>query len=195
MLRRKTFYGFVILALGVALSGCMIADLGDGPPLTLATVDRDRMYGGWYMIATMRNSFEKGIVAPYDVYTKRDDGDIREDFYFRNGGFQEPVTHYQVHDWILPGTHNANWRVQIVWPLDLPFLVLYVDPSYRYVMFGERNRQLGWIYARMPTIPNTDYQAMLARFESLGFDRTAFVKFVQTPDQIGQPGFWSEGLK
>jgi lipocalin len=36
-------------------------------PIPLAKVEIDRMYGGWYIVATIPNSFEKGIVAPYDL--------------------------------------------------------------------------------------------------------------------------------
>ncbi len=153
------------------------------------------MYGGWFLIATIPNSFEKSMVAPYDVYSKRPDGDIQEDFYERTGSFQAPLRHFTVHDWVRPGTNNAHWRVQLMWPIDLPFLVLYTDPDYRYVLFGEQNRKLGWIYARTPTIPDPDYHGLIARFAALGYDRNAFVKFVQTPRQIGQPGFWSDGIQ
>jgi len=181
------------MALLLGLSGC--GDLNDGPPIPLAAVDMDRMYGGWFLIATIRNGFEKGMVAPYDVYSKREDGDIGEDFYMRSGSFQAPVRHFTVHDWVRPGTNNAHWRVQIFWPIDLPFLVLYTDPAYRYVMFGEQNRKLGWIYARTPTIPDADYQALLERFTGLGYDTAQFVKFVQLPEQIGQAGFWNDGIE
>jgi len=190
----------IILWLGLALigvgaPGCAAVSDTRQPPIPLADVDMNRMYGGWYLIATLRNGFEKGMVTPYDVYSKRPDGDIREDFYVRRGSFQAPVEHFVVHDWVRPGTHNAHWRVQIVWPVNLPFLVLYADPQYRYVLFGEQNRKLGWIYARTPEIPEADYQALLGQFRALGYDTGGFVKFVQTPAQIGQPGVWSDGIK
>jgi apolipoprotein D and lipocalin family protein len=165
------------------------------PAIPLPNVDMERMYGGWDMIATVPNSFEKGIVAPYDVYSKRSDGDIQEDFYFRPGSFSAEMKHFTVHDWVLPDTHNASWRVQIFWPINLPFLVLYVDPQYRYVIFGEEDRKLGWIYSRTQTIPEADYKYLLGRFEALGYDSAKLVKFVQTPDQLGKPGFWSEGIQ
>ncbi len=164
------------------------------PPLPLARVDLDRMYGGWYLIATIPNRFERGLVAPYDVYSKRPDGDIREDFYVRRGGFDAPLKHYTVHDWVRPGTGNAHWRVQLFWPLHLPFLVLYVDPDYRYALFGEESRDLGWIYARTPRIPDADYSGLLARFTALDYDASRLRRFVQTPEQIGAPGFWSDGI-
>jgi len=174
-----------------ALQGCSTA----GKPLPLADVDLNRMYGGWYLIATIPNGFERGLVAPYDVYTRRSDGDIREDFYVQRGGFDAPLKHFTVHDWVRPGTRNAHWRVQIVWPINLPFLVLYADPEYRYVLFGEDGRDLGWIYSRTPRITDADYQALLARFQAAGYDASKFRKFVQAPDQIGQPGFWSDKIK
>ena len=70
--------------------------------------------------------------------------------------------------------------------------MLYVDPDYRFVLFGEQNRKLGWIYGRSPAITDADYRALLGRFQALGYDTSNFREFVQTPDQIGQPGFWSD---
>lgn len=179
------------LAWVALLAGCA----GAGPPLPLAKVDLNRMYGGWYILATIPNGFEKGIVAPYDVYSRRPDGDIREDFYSRRGGFSAPLQHFVVHDWVKRGTDNGHWRVQVLWPINLPFLVLYVDPQYRYVLYGEDDRKLGWIYGREPKISDAEYQALLARFQAVGYDPSQFRKFVQTPDQIGQPGFWSDKIK
>jgi apolipoprotein D and lipocalin family protein len=163
-------------------------------PLSPPKVDMERMYGGWYMIATLPNWFEKGIVAPYDVYSKRPDGDLQEDFTFRPGGFAAPLKHFTVRDWVLPNTNNAHWRVQVFWPLDLPFLVLWVDPEYRYVIFGEDDRKLGWIFSRTQDIPEADYLDLLRRFDALGYDRDKLVKFVQRPEQIGMPGYWSDGI-
>ena len=186
MLRPLTLLCALIL-----LAGCQSAR----PPLPLApNVDMARMYGGWHIVATIPNGFERGMVEPYDVYSKRPDGDIREDFYVRRGGFDRPKHHFTVHDWVRPGTNNAHWRVQVLWPVNLPFLVLYVDPDYRYALYGEKGRDLGWIYARSPEIPDADYQALLARFQALGYDPSRFRKIVQTPADIGRPGYWSDGV-
>jgi apolipoprotein D and lipocalin family protein len=153
------------------------------------------MYGGWHIVATIPNSFERGMVAPYDVYSPRLDGSIREDFYVRHGAFASPVKHFVVHDFVKPGTGGAGWQVQIFWPIRLPFLVLYVDPDYRYVIFGEDNRKLGWIYARDTTLSDADYQQAFARLSNLGYDPRKFRKIIQSPEQIGQPGFWSDGIR
>jgi apolipoprotein D and lipocalin family protein len=183
---------------GVALLALALASALCGPaaaktPLA-PSVDMSRMYGGWYIVATIPNPFERGMVAPYDVYSPAPDGGIKEDFYMRRGSFAATRQHYVVHDWIKPGTNNAAWTTQIIWPLRLPFLVLYVDPQYRYVIFGEDIHSIGWIYARDPHFSDADYAEALTHFQAAGYDPTKLRRVVQTPDQIGQPGFWSDGI-
>lgn len=162
----------------------------DAAKLKLApSVDLDRMMGGWYIVANIPNWFENDLVGLYDVYSRRPDGDIQEDFYTHQNSFDTPQKHYTVHDWVTPGTNNAGWRVQIFWPLNFPFLILYVDPDYRTVLFGYPDRSLGWIFSRTPTIDDASYAAALERFRGLGYDTTKFRKIVELPEQIGKPGF------
>ena len=185
---------------GATLAGAMAlgatAATALSPALTLApSVDISRMYGGWYIVATIPNSFEKGMVAPYDVYSPRLDGSLREDFYVSRGALDAPRRHFVVQDFVNPGSHGAHWGVRLFWPLKLPFLILYVDPEYRYVLFGENNRALGWIYAREQRLDDSAYADLLRRFAAEGYDTTRFRRIVQTPDQLGKPGFWSAGIR
>ena len=66
--------------------------------------------------------------------------------------------------------------------------------NYRYVLYGEEDRSLGWIYGREATIDDATYAGLMKRFAAAGYDTTRFLKFVQRPEQIGQPGFWSAGI-
>ena len=180
----------------LALVAQLLACAGSVRPIPLAShVDLEAMQGGWYIVATIPNHFERRMVAPYDVYSRRTDGGIQENFTLRRGGFAARVRHYTVRDTIVPGSNNASWRVHLFWPLSLPFLVLYTDPDYRYVMFGENTRSLGWVFSRTPTIDDADYQALLDRFAALGYDTTRFRKVIQLPEQIGMPGFWNDGIQ
>ena len=177
----------------LAVSACAGAP---GAPVPLAQgVNLDRMYGGWYIVATIPNWFERGMVAPYDEYSRRPDGDIQEDFYIRRGSFASPRKHFTVHDWVRPGTHNAHWRVQVLWPINLPFLLLYVDPDYRYALFGENSRSLGWIYSREPTLSDEAYRYLLATFAERGYDPTRFRRVIQQREQIGLSGYWNDRIE
>lgn len=181
------------LLLLAQLSACAESS---SPPLPLASqVNLEAMQGGWYIVATIPNRFEKGMVAPFDVYSRRTDGDIQEDFSVRRGGFAAKVRHFTVKDTMVPGSNNASWRVHLFWPISVPFLVLYTDPDYRYVMFGENDRSLGWVFSRTPTIPDADYHSLLDRFATLGYDTTRFRKVIQLPEQIGMLGFWNDGIQ
>lgn len=182
-----------LAALVASLSACSTASVR---PLELAKdVDLEKVYGGWYIVATIPNWFEKGMVAPYDELAPRPDKDIREDFYVRQGSFAAPRKHFTVHDWIVPGSGNATWRVQVFWPLRLPFLMVYADPSYRYLLWGEENRRLGWIYSRTPEIDDETYRRLLSVFSERGYDSSLFRRVVQVPSQIGKEGFWNDGIK
>jgi len=184
------------LVLVLPLVAQLLACAGSLRSIPLAShVDLEAMQGGWYIVATIPNHFERRMVAPYDVYSRRTDGGMQEDFYLRRGGFDAEVRHYTVRDTIVPGSNNARWHVHILGPVSLPFLVLYTDPAYRYVMFGENNRSVGWVFSRTPTIEDADYQALLDRFAALGYDATRFRKVIQVPEQIGMPGFWSDGIQ
>ncbi len=179
-----------------AMLGALTGRASAATPLPLApNVDLDRVYGGWHIIATLPNSFEKGMVAPYDVYAPAAGGSVREDFYVQRGSFAAPRRHFTVRDFIAPGTGHAHWQVQLIWPLKLPFLMLYLDPGGRYILWGEESRKLGWVYARQADIPDADYRDLMRRFAALGYDTTKFRKIVQHPDQIGAPGYWSDGIK
>jgi len=152
------------------------------------------MYGRWYIVATIPNWFERGMVAPVDNFSPRPDGDIQEDFCGQRSSFASPQKHFVAHDWVRPGTLNAHWRVQVLWSIDLPFLLLYVGPTSRYAMFGENDRTLGWISSRDQVIEHAVYRGLLARFQSLGYDSRKFQKIVQKPEQVGMPGFWNEAI-
>ena len=174
------------MLLAVCLGGC--TDDSNPPPLA-PSVDLERMFGRWYIVANIPNWFEDKLVGLYDVYSRRPDGDIREDFYTHEGNFDAPLKHYTVHDWVTPGTNNAGWRVQIFWPLNFPFLILYVDPDYRYALFGYPDRSLGWIFSRTETINDATYAGLLEHFRAVGYDISRFRRIVERPEQVGQPGF------
>jgi apolipoprotein D and lipocalin family protein len=180
----------------VPLAGCFGFNDPAKGDLPLANVDLERMYVGWYIVATIPNRLERGIVGNYDVFSPGEKpGWLREDFYMWRGNFTGPKNHLVGRIQVLPESNNADWRVKPIWPLSLPFKIVYVDPDYRYVLFGEQDRNWGWIYSRTQNISDLDYTSLMAEFGKLGWDTSLFRKVIQTPDQVGAPGFWSDGVR
>ena len=186
----RTRRTWALAALTVALVACVSAH---PKPVPLAKVDLEQVYGGWYIVATMPNMLERGVIESYDHFAPRPRG-IREDYYMRRGGFERKRQHFTVDIDVHPGSNNADWRVRLMGPVRLPFQVLWVDPDGRFLLFGEQDRNWGWIYSRQPRISDEDYAAMLGRFAALGYDTTRFRRTVQFPEQIGRSGFWSDGV-
>lgn len=185
----------VALLAPLLLAACVDAGDPKAGTVPLAHVDLGRMYAGWYIVATIPNPLERGVVESFDVLSAGPrPGVIREDFYMRRGGFGAKRNHLVSRIEVEPGSGNADWRVAPFWPIRLPFQIVYADPDYRFVLFGEQNRKWGWIYSRTQTISDTDYTRLLGKFRALGWDTSLFRKVVQTPDQVGAPGFWSDGL-
>ena len=182
----------MLLFSAMAISGCTTTSQ---PPLQLAQrVDMPCVLGRWYIVATIPNWFEKGMIAPVDAFTLREDGDIQEDFETQWHSFASPRRHYVGRISIRPNTGNAHWRVHMG-PIDLPFLLIDAEKDCRYLLWGENNRSLGWIYSRTPEMNDATYAMLLQRFASQGYDTSRFRKIVQTPGDIPKHDFWTDGIQ
>lgn len=157
------------LALGV-LTGCASPAL---PPLrTVPHVDLDRYLGRWYVIANIPYFLENGKVATHDTYAKRPDGKLDNIFTFRRGGFDAPEVSWHGTAWVTNTTTNAEWKVRFIWPFSSTYLVLELDPEYRWAVVGTPGRGLLWILARDRQMSAADYEHVLALIERQGYDRT-----------------------
>jgi apolipoprotein D and lipocalin family protein len=151
------------------LTGCSTMST---PPLrTVPHVDLDRYLGRWYVIANIPYFLEKGKVASYDTYAKRPDGKLDNIFTFRKGGFDAPETSWHGTAWVTNPTSNAEWKVRFLWPLSTTYLVLELDPDYRWAVVGTPGRDLLWILARDRSLPAADYERILRLIEAQGYDR------------------------
>ena len=173
----------------VAIISCSLVS---GRPLQLApSVDLSRIMGGWYIVAAIPNGFEKRLIGMFDYYSLLPDGSIREDFFTHRDSFAMKQEHFTVHDTITPGSHNALWHVHFFGPISAPFPLLYVSPDDNHLLFGEPNRELGWIYSHSPLIDEKSYRELLRHFEEQGYDSSRFLRIVQFSDQLDKPGFTS----
>jgi len=170
------------------LSGCVlcltllsVCARDDRPSLALAPqVDLQRYAGRWYIIANIPYFAERGKVGSYfDVSFA--DGEVRDVYYGRDGTLAAPLKSFTMRGYVVPGTGNARWRESPFWPIYLSYLILWVDPDYRYALVGYPGRGYGWVLSRSSTMDDATYQAMLARFAGEGYATAAFNRIPQAP--------------
>lgn len=179
---RPNFLHFLAKLSGVAfLAGCA----SHQPPLKpVAHVNLPRYMGDWRVIANIPYWAEKDRVDSIESYALRPDGKIANWFRSRKHSFDAPQ---QRMDFVAEVTNrqtNAEWRVHFLPLVSAPYLIIDLDPKYRWVVVGHPSRDYGWIMAREKTMPETTYLAILKRLEAQGYDPGRFVKVPQLRSQM-----------
>jgi apolipoprotein D and lipocalin family protein len=176
----------ILVALAASLSGCV----SPGAPLQLAShVDPDRYAGRWYVAANIPYFAERGNVGSFFDISFQPNGGLTDVYTARSKSFDTPTKSYTLSGYIVPDTNNARWRESPVWPVYMSYLILYVDPEYRYALVGYPGRNYGWILTRQPVIDDLTYQSLLNRFKDQGYDTSLFQRVPQQAEQIGKSGF------
>ena len=169
----------LLLALFAALTG-LVGCADSRPPLkTVPHVDLQRYLGTWYVIANIPYFLENGKVATADVYSMRPDGTMGNQFVFRRGSFSAPEEHWDGYAWVVEGTGNAEWGVRFIWPFSATYLVIDLDPDYRWAVVGHPSRDYFWILSRTRRLPEATYAGILERAAAQGYDVSKVAKVPQ----------------
>lgn len=174
------------LTLGTVLSGLLGACAST--PTTIphvAQVDLPRFMGDWYVVAHIPALPERHAYNAVESYALRPDGRIQTVFQFRDGSFDAALDTMRPVATVVPGTGNAVWGMQFVWPIQAEYVIVALDPEYRWTLIGRSKRDYLWIMARTPRLPEADYQALVQRAQALGYDTS---KIRQVPQRWPETG-------
>ncbi|MEM8885404.1 MAG: lipocalin family protein [Planctomycetota bacterium] len=161
------------------LIGC-----ASGPRIpTAASVDLDRFMGDWYVLAHIPAGLEKNAYAAIESYALNEDGTIATTYTFREGSFDGEQKTYYPKGFVRNTETNAEWRMQFVWPIKAEYLINYVDDDYTQTIIGRSALDYLWIMARTPTIPQAEYDKLVARAADLGYDTSKIRKVPQQPER------------
>lgn len=150
------------------------------PLQTASNVDLHRYMGDWYVIANIPYFAEKDCFDSIESYALRPDGDIDNWFTCRKKSFDAPMKRKatalaKVED----KQTNATWSVHFFKIISVKYLILAVDPTYKWAAVGHPSRNYGWVLARTKTLPESTYQDILRRMGEQGYDVTRFQKVPQ----------------
>lgn len=156
-------------------------------PVTIRTVDHvdlPRFMGDWYVIAHVPSRTERRAHNAIENYTLASDGSIATTYRYRNAP-DGPLRILRPKGTVVPGTGNAVWGMQFVWPIRAEYVVSYLSPDYQQTIIGRSARDYAWIMARTPSLPEARYAELLQQLAELGY----------SPDRVRRvPQQWPESV-
>ena len=173
-----------IIALGLAaLAAATLTACGVSPQKVtvpvVEKVDLPRFMGPWYVIGVIPTFIEKDIYNAIESYELAPDGTIKTTFTLNKGGFDGERKVYTPRGFVVPGTNNAIWGMQFIWPIKAEFVISHLDADYTETIIARSARDYVWIMARTPSLPDTEYSAILKKLADLGYDTSRIEKVPQ----------------
>lgn len=164
------------------LTGCARAA---SPIAPVTGIDLPRYMGRWYVIASIPTRYERGGHNPVETYALMPDGAICTWFRLRPDSFAAPVKLLHSRASVVPGSGNGEWQVHLFAFLHAQYLVGWLKPDYSQVMVVRDARDYLWYMARTPQVADAEYQAMLGRAATMGYDVARIVKAPQRWPETG----------
>jgi len=161
----------LIAALGI---GALLSACASTPPTIppVASVDLPRFMGDWYVIAQIPTYLERKAFDSVESYRLDADGKIRTTFRYRNGSADAPMKTMEPVGRVVPGTNNAVWEMQFVWPIQAEYVIVDLAPDYSRTIVGRSKRDYVWLMSRQPSLPAPELAAAIQKIRELGYDTT-----------------------
>ncbi len=149
---------------------------------TVDYVDLERYMGDWYIIANIPTFIEKNATNAIESYKLTENGTIKTTFTFFKSSPDGKKIIYHPTGFVYNKETNAEWRMQFLWPLKLPFLIIDLDQDYSYTVIGYPSKKYVWIMARDPVMEQGLYKKILENLSDIGYDISLIQKVPQIWD-------------
>lgn len=145
------------------------------PVNTVPYVDLNRYMGRWYEIASYPQWFEKGLTGVSALYTLKDGCVEVFNSGYKNGELQKVRGIARV----VEDSGNAKLRVSFFRPFYGKYWIINLADDYSWVVVSNPKRSTLWILCRTKTMNTTQYQTILAKLKTEGFDISKLVMMKQ----------------
>ena len=183
---RNTLRALFAALLLTTLSACGVSPQKVTVPV-VSSVDLPRFTGPWYVIGVIPTFIEKDIYNAIESYELAPDGTIKTTFTFNKGAFDGPAKRMEPKGFVIPGTNNAIWGMQFVWPIKAEYVISHVDANYTETIIARSARDYVWIMARTPKIDQTRYAELVKKVAEMGYDTSKLVKVPQSSPPVTAP--------
>ena len=164
-----------VTLIAALLSACGVSPQKVTVPV-VASVDLPRFMGPWYVIGVIPTFIEKDIYNAVESYELAPDGTIRTTFTFNKGALDGPAKEMNPKGFVIPGTNNAIWGMQFIWPIKAEYVISHVDANYTETIIARSARDYVWIMARTPTIEEARYRELVGKVGAMGYDVSKLVR-------------------
>ena len=172
---RRRLAALLVLSLSGVGLGCRTGRL---EAIHVPHVDLDRFMGDWYVIAQIPTPFVKSAYNAVQNYQLNADGSVSTQFKFREGGFDGKEKTLTPRGYVGDDGSNAKWGLQFG-PILAEYLIAYVSPDYSETIIARNSRDFVWIMARTPVISDADYDSLVSKITSWGYDTELLQKIPQ----------------
>jgi len=175
-----------VLSLFAVLAGCGVSPQKVTVPV-VASVDLPRFMGPWYVIGVIPTFIEKDIYNAIETYEQAPDGSISTTFTFNKGALDGPAKQMNPRGFVIPGTNNAIWGMQFIWPIKAEYVISHLDENYSETIIARSARDYVWIMARSPNMSAARYAELTAKVAAMGYDTSKLVKIQHSPAPMPSP--------
>ena len=153
------------------LTGCTSRPAGIEP---VDNFTLDKYLGTWYEIARLPHSFEDGLSQVTATYSLRDDGGVK----VINKGYDAKNQQWDEAEgkaYFVEDETTGYLKVSFFGPFYASYLIIELDPQYRYAMVSGPDREYLWILSRTPVLAESVVTSLVAKAESLGYDTSKLI--------------------
>jgi apolipoprotein D and lipocalin family protein len=137
---------------------------------TVEYVDMKKFMGEWYVWAGRTTFLEKGAHNAIEIYTwNESEKRIDIAFDFKKDAFDGKPKSIPQKGWIHNDKTNAHWKVRPFWPLSFDYLIIALDPNYKWTAVGVPNGKYLWIMGREPVVSDVKLDEITSLLREEGY--------------------------
>ena len=166
---------FFILFL-LTLTACSIQQKKSIEPVS--EIQLDAFMGDWYVLAHIPALIEKNAFNAIESYKYIEEKqEIETTFTFNHSDYDGPQKIYKPKGYIVPGTNNAVWGMQFIWPIKAQYIIAYIDEGYQNTIVARDKRDYLWFMSRKSDMTTEKKKWIYKKTEELGYDKN-MLRFV-----------------